>query len=89
MDATALPLLGPWAAALAMILVEAESQREDRMTEGRKLHCPDPVPDLDEVKILSPLGYMAGSFVVFRGVALEPEVILKWTKMVTKSEYEH
>ena len=39
--------------------------------------------------MIHPLGYMAGSFVVFRGVALEPEVIVKWTQMVTKSKYEH
>ena len=32
---------------------------------------------------------MAGSFTVFRGVSLEPEVIKRWSQMVTKSEYEH
>lgn len=59
MDALLLPMLGPWAYALMQILRGAESERSDKLTPGIELEHLG-------------LGSMGGSFVVFRGVTLEP-----------------
>ena len=65
--------------------------RKDKLTRGRDLHRPaDEYDSASEDEAIShPLGYFAGSFLVFRGVALSPAVVQKWTAIVNKSEYEH
>merc|ERR1712224_377144 len=82
MDATLLPMLGPFASALYHILLLAEGERSDKLYIGKDLHAP-------HYNKHHPLGCFSCSFLVFRGVSLSPSIIQRWTKMHGKSEYDH
>lgn len=63
------PLLGPFAAAVATILDgNAEYERPDKIKEG----C---------LQSNSPLGCMAGAFLLFRGALLPPHAVAKFAMM--------
>ena len=64
------PLLGPFAAAIAIILNGvAEAERPDKIGVGYKL------------KNNSPLGVMSGAFLLFRGSLMPPHAIAKFALM--------
>ena len=69
------PLLGPFAAAVAIILDgRAEDRRPDKIEYGR---------DIDN----SPLGCMAGAFLLFRGALLPPHAVAKFAMMQGRGLY--
>jgi len=68
-------LLGPFAAAVGAILIEAEYSRADTIKRG--LDQPD-----------SPLGCMAGAFLLFRGSLMPPHSIAKFALMKGRPLFE-
>ena len=63
------PLLGPFAAAVATILDgSAERGRPDTIKRGFNIDN-------------SPLGFMAGAFLLFRGALLPPHAVAKFAMM--------
>jgi hypothetical protein len=70
-----LPLLGPFAAAVGAILLGAEWTRADTIKRGYKQ------PD-------SPLGCMAGAFLLFRGSLMPPHSIAKFALMKNRPLFE-
>ena len=82
-DQILLPMLGPFAKAMSMVLSgTAERNRNDAIERGYIQHNPTSF-----FKKSHPLGFLNQSFLVFRGVSLTPDVIKKWTAMQGKRRY--
>lgn len=87
LDSTLLPLLGPFAAAILFVLRgTTEYFREDSIKSGFMLHNPESLYSKGKGNT-HPLGYLCSTFLVFRGVSLNPETILQWISMIGLRRY--